>query len=64
MSTERTVYAGLLAAAAFWALISAVLLLGTSHEAGRSAAWFWGAAFVVSSLASAWCFWQLLGGSA
>ncbi len=64
MSTERTVYAGLLAAAAFWAVMSAILLLGTSHEAGRGSAWFWGACFVAASLAAAWCFWELLEGSA
>ena len=64
MSTERTVYAGLLAAATFWAVVSAVLLLGTSHEAGRGSAWFWGACFVAASLAAPRCFWELLEGCA
>ncbi len=60
MNTERTVYAGVLAGAAFGAVMSAILLLGTSHEAGRGSAWFWGACFVAASLAAAWSFWGLL----
>jgi hypothetical protein len=64
VSVERTVYAGLLAAAAFWAVMSAVLLLGTTHEAGRGTAWVWGACFVAASLAAARCFWELLEGGA
>ncbi len=59
MITERTVYAGILIAATFWALKSAIFLLASSDEDDRGRAWFWGA-----SLASAWCFWQLLGESA
>ena len=64
MTTERTVYAGLLAAASFWAVMSAIFLLAAPHEGSRAGAWFWGACFVGSSLASAWCFWELLGGVA
>ena len=64
MSTERSVYAGLLVAAAFWALMSAIFLLSSPHGGGRASAWFWGACFVGSSLAAAWCFRELLGGPA
>ena len=64
MSTEETVYAGLLAGALFWALLSGILLLGTTHEVGRWAAWYWGAVFVGTSFAAAWCFWELLEGAA
>ena len=64
MSTDGVVYSGLLAAAAFWALLSAIFLLGSPHEGNRRGAAFWGAAFVVASLAAAWCFWELLGGVA
>ena len=61
MSTEGAVYGGLLVAATFWAVLSAVLLLGAPYEGDRGATWFWGAAFAGSSLASALCFWELLG---
>ena len=64
MSVERTVYAGLLVAAAFWAVMSAIFLLASSHEGDRGRAWFWGAAFVGSSLSAAFSFWGLLGGAA
>lgn len=60
MSPERVVYAGLLTAAAFWAVMSAVLLLQAPHQGDRSAAWFWGAVFAVSSIAAAWFFGELL----
>ena len=64
MSTERSVYAGLLVAAAFWALMSAIFLLASPYEGYQGRAWFWGAVFVGASLAAAWSFWELLGGSA
>lgn len=63
MSAERTVYAGVLTAAAFWAVLSAVLLVGTPHEGDRGAAWFYASTFVGASLVAAWCFWELLGGA-
>ena len=63
MSTERVVYAGILTAAAFWDVLSAVMLLASPHEGDQGGAWFWASAFVGSSLAAAWCFWELLGGS-
>ena len=64
MTTERSVYAGLLVAAAFWSLMSAIFLLASPYEGYRGRAWFWGACFVGASLAAAWCFWELLGGPA
>ncbi len=63
MTTERSVYAGLLVDAAFWALMSAIFLLASTYEDDRGRSWFWGAAFAAASLALAWCFWELLGGS-
>ncbi len=60
MTVERVVYLVVLFAAASWAAISAVLLVGTTHEAGRGPAWFWGASFALSSLAASWSFWELL----
>ena len=65
MSAEGvTVYSGLLATAAFWAVLSAIFLLASPHEGDRGGGWFWGAVFVLSSLAAAWCFWRLLGAAA
>lgn len=64
MNTEVTVYAGLLAGALFWALLSGILLLGTTHEVGRWAAWYWAAVFVGASFVSAWLFFELLEGGA
>ncbi|MDP9488403.1 MAG: hypothetical protein M3Q49_21910 [Actinomycetota bacterium] len=64
MSVERSVYTGVLFVTVLLALLSAVLLLMSPHEGTKSEAWFWGAAFVGSSLAAAWCFWELLGGAA
>ena len=63
MSDERTVYTSVLVVAVLLALLSALLLLGSSHEGSQVGAWFWGAAFVGSSLAAAWCFGELLGGA-
>ncbi len=64
MSTERVVYAGLLAVSAFWALLSGIFLLASPYGENRRGATFWAATFVVASLASAWCFWELFGGAA
>ncbi len=64
VTVERVAYIVVLFAAASWTVISAVLLVGTTHEAGRGSAWFWGASFALSSLAAAWSFWELLGGAA
>ncbi len=64
MSSARVVYAGLLVVAAFWAVMSAIFLLGSPYEDDRFWAWFWASSFVAASLATAWCFWQLLGESA
>ena len=57
-------YTGLLIAALYWALLSGICLLASPHERGRRVAWFWGAGFVAASFAAAWCFWELLEGSA
>ena len=64
MSDERSVYTGVLVVAVLLALLSAVLLLVSLHEGTEGEAWFWGAAFVGSSLAAVWSFWELLGGAA
>lgn len=58
----RVVYGGLLVAATFWSVLSAVLLLSAPHEGDRSAAWFWAAVYAAASIAAALCFWELLGG--
>ena len=60
VSGDRTLYLGLLLAAASLAALSAVFLLRSPEEGGRPVAWFWGAWFLASSLASAWAFWELL----
>ena len=60
MSDERTVYTSVLVVAPLLALLSVLLLLGSYHEGSQGGAWFWGAAFVVSSFVSAECFWRLL----
>jgi hypothetical protein len=64
VSTERVVYLGIIVAATFWAVLSAVMLLASPHERDQGGAWFWASVFVGSSLAAAWCFWELLGGAA
>jgi hypothetical protein len=53
-------FATLLAAAGFWALISALLLIGAVYEGSARGSWGWGASFVVSSLVAAYAFWGLL----
>ncbi len=64
VSTVRVAYLGMiLVAAVCWAILSVVLLLGSPREGDRGGAGFWAAAFVGSSIAAAWCFWELLGGS-
>ena len=60
MSPRDMVFATLLAAAGFWALISALLLIGAVYEGNARASWGWGGSFVVSSLVAAFAFWGLL----
>jgi hypothetical protein len=60
VSPRDMVFATLLAAASFWALISALLLIGAVYEGSARGSWGWGASFVVSSLVAAYAFWGLL----
>ena len=62
MSLGWVVYLGMLIAAVFGAVMSAVLLLGTADEGDRPAAWLWGAYFAAASLVAALTFWELLEG--
>jgi hypothetical protein len=60
VSPRDMAFAMLLAAASFWALISALLLIGAVYEGTARASWGWGASFVCSSLVAAYAFWGLL----
>jgi hypothetical protein len=60
VSPHDMAFASLLTAAAFWVLISALLLIGAVYEGNARASWGWGASFVVSSLVAAYAFWELL----
>ena len=51
---------GVLAAALYGALLSALLLLGAVREALVGLAWLSAAGFVACSLVAAWCFWGLV----
>ena len=60
MSHVREVFAGLFFISTFMVTMSAVLLLQAAREGDRNAAWFWMAAFTVSSLVADCCFWELV----
>lgn len=60
MSPRDMVFATLLAAASFWALISALLLIGAVYEGTARGSWGWAVSFAVSSLVAAYAFWGLL----
>ncbi len=53
-------FATLLTAAGFWAVISALLLIGAVYEGSARGSWAWGASFIVSSFVAAYAFWGLL----
>jgi hypothetical protein len=53
-------FTSLLVVAGFWALISALLLIGAVYEGNARGSWGWGTSFVVSSLVAAYAFWGLL----
>ncbi len=53
-------YLAVLTFAAFWAAVSAAMLVGSAHGGKRGPAWFWAAAFVASSLFAAYCFGRLI----
>jgi hypothetical protein len=56
MTEGEAWYLAVLAFATFWAAISGALLIASAHEGRRAPAWFWAAAFVLSSLFAAYCF--------
>ncbi len=60
VSLHQMVFASLLMTAGFWALISALLLVGAVYEGNERATWGWAASFVGSSLVAAYAFWGLL----
>ncbi len=62
MSESEAWYLAVLTFAAFWAAVSAALLIGSAHGGKRGAAWFWAAAFVASSLFAAYFFGRLIWG--
>ncbi len=64
MNVVRAAYLGILAAALALSVLSAGLFVALVQEEDRGGSWFWAGAFVVSSLAAAWSFWELLEGSA
>jgi hypothetical protein len=53
-------FTSLLVVAGFWALISALLLIGAVYGGSARGSWAWGISFVVSSLVAAYAFWGLL----
>ena len=51
---------GVLAAALYGALLSALLLWGAVRQMLVGLAWVLAAGFVACSLVAAWCFWRLV----
>ena len=62
MSEDEAWYLAVLVFAAFWAVASAAMIIGSVHERAKGAAWFWAAVFALSSLSAAYCFGMLIWG--
>jgi hypothetical protein len=63
VSGDEAWYLAVLTFAAFWAAISAAMVIGSVHEGAKGAAWFWAAVFAASSLSAAYCFGMLIWGA-
>jgi hypothetical protein len=62
VSGDEARYLAVLTFAAFWAVMSAAMIIGSVHEGAKGPAWFWVAVFVASSLSAAYCFGMLIWG--